>query len=158
MVSACRLYRLLERFIMFHRQLPFVALTVAVGLGMTGCNNKPKAEEPPTTSTQPAFVEPAPEPAYAPTPTPAIAPTPAPKPLPAQTSTSKKSASSTATPAPKAAAKPKAKEPYVVQSGDTLTGIAKRVYGDPNKVKAIVAANPGLDPNKIKVGQKIILP
>lgn len=47
---------------------------------------------------------------------------------------------------------------YVVQKGDTLWKIAQKVYGDGKKVKEISAANNITDPNKIKVGQKLILP
>jgi len=49
---------------------------------------------------------------------------------------------------------------YEVKAGDTLAAIAK-AYRD-QKVKVtttqIVAANPGLNPNNLKVGQKIFIP
>ena len=146
----------------FHRSIPMLALSLTLAFGLTGCNNKPKTEEPPAPTTQPeVYPEPAPTPAPAPQP----APAPAPKPIPA--TPKKPASSSTPAPAPAPSTKstsgtavktPKSKEVYVVQQGDTLTAIAKRVYGDPNKVKAIIAANPGLDADKIKVGQKIVLP
>lgn len=44
---------------------------------------------------------------------------------------------------------------YEVVRGDTLTKIAK-AHGVP--IDAIRKANPGLDPNKIEVGQKLVLP
>lgn len=47
---------------------------------------------------------------------------------------------------------------YVVKKGDTLSAIAVKTYGKKSAVKKIVAANPGMDPNLIKVGQTIILP
>lgn len=48
---------------------------------------------------------------------------------------------------------------YTVKKGDTLTGIARQVYGDPRKVRDILNANPGVhDPNRIKVGQTLNLP
>jgi 5'-nucleotidase / UDP-sugar diphosphatase len=47
---------------------------------------------------------------------------------------------------------------YTVQKGDTLFKIARAKYGDPAAVKKIQAANPGLNPNSIKAGQKINLP
>jgi len=47
---------------------------------------------------------------------------------------------------------------YVIQKGDTLFKIARAKYGDASAVKKIKEANPGLDPNHIKVGQKINLP
>jgi 5'-nucleotidase len=47
---------------------------------------------------------------------------------------------------------------YVVQKGDTLWSIATRVYGNGQRWKDIQAANPGLDPTKMKAGQTIVLP
>jgi LysM repeat protein len=44
---------------------------------------------------------------------------------------------------------------YTVQRGDTLTGIAAR-YG--TSVQAILAANPGIAPNTIYVGQQLRMP
>jgi len=47
---------------------------------------------------------------------------------------------------------------YTVQRGDTLWSIAQRQYGNGQKWQDIVAANPGLVPEKMRVGQEIILP
>ena len=47
---------------------------------------------------------------------------------------------------------------YTVQKGDTLYKIARAKYNDPSAVKRIQAANPGLNPNSIKAGQRITLP
>ena len=47
---------------------------------------------------------------------------------------------------------------YIVQKGDTLWKIAVSVYGDGQRYRDIEAANPGLVPNKMKVGQKLVLP
>ncbi len=47
---------------------------------------------------------------------------------------------------------------YVVKKGDTLTGIAKKIYGNANDWKKIAKANKITDPNKIVVGQKLKLP
>ncbi|MGE5598131.1 MAG: LysM peptidoglycan-binding domain-containing protein [Bacteroidota bacterium] len=44
---------------------------------------------------------------------------------------------------------------YTVQAGDTLFAIAQR-FG--TTVQAILAANPGLDPNRLVVGQRICIP
>jgi nucleoid-associated protein YgaU len=44
---------------------------------------------------------------------------------------------------------------YTIQSGETLWKLTK---GDPAKIKQIQTANPGLDPNKLSVGQKIKIP
>lgn len=47
---------------------------------------------------------------------------------------------------------------YTVQRGDTLWSIAQRHYGNGQRWQDIVAANPGLVPEKMRVGQQIILP
>ena len=49
---------------------------------------------------------------------------------------------------------------YEVVSGDSLSKIAKREYGDANKWKHIFEANRDLikDPNKIFPGQKLKIP
>jgi len=49
---------------------------------------------------------------------------------------------------------------YVVVSGDSLSKIAKREYGDANKWKQIFEANRDIikDPNLIHPGQKLKLP
>ena len=52
------------------------------------------------------------------------------------------------------------KETYTVKSGDSLTKIAKKVYGDENKYKIIYRANRKTlkKINKLKVGQILIIP
>ena len=47
---------------------------------------------------------------------------------------------------------------YTVRQGDTLWSIARNHYGDGQKWKTIVAANPGLTPEKMRIGQTIMLP
>ncbi|HFB52569.1 MAG TPA: LysM peptidoglycan-binding domain-containing protein, partial [Anaerolineae bacterium] len=47
---------------------------------------------------------------------------------------------------------------YVVQSGDTLGAIAKKMYGTPTKYYIIQKANNLTDPGKIWVGQKLVIP
>ncbi len=47
---------------------------------------------------------------------------------------------------------------YVIRHGDTLAAIARRIYGNFRMVRAIERANPGLDPRRLRVGQKIRLP
>lgn len=49
---------------------------------------------------------------------------------------------------------------YVVQSGDSLSKIAQRYYGDPALYTKIFEANRDLlkDPNKIQPGQKLRIP
>jgi len=49
---------------------------------------------------------------------------------------------------------------YTVQPGDTLSKISRQFYGDANKYMKIYEANRGTlhDPNKIGVGQELIIP
>lgn len=65
------------------------------------------------------------------------------------------SSSSEAAPADPAAART-----YEVQKGDSMWKIAKHVYGDGNKWKAIAEANAELIPNpdRIKPGQVLVIP
>jgi 5'-nucleotidase/UDP-sugar diphosphatase len=47
---------------------------------------------------------------------------------------------------------------YVVRKGDTLWRIATRLYGDGQRYRDILAANPGLVPTRMQVGQKLLIP
>lgn len=47
---------------------------------------------------------------------------------------------------------------YTIRQGDTLFSIAKSRYGDGKQWTRIVQANPGLTPEKLKVGQTITIP
>ena len=49
---------------------------------------------------------------------------------------------------------------HKVEPGETLGAIAKKYYGTagPKTIAMIVAANKGLEPTKLKVGQEIVLP
>ena len=47
---------------------------------------------------------------------------------------------------------------YTVQSGDTLSKIAKRFYGDANHYHAIAQASGISNPDQIDVGQEVTLP
>ncbi len=46
----------------------------------------------------------------------------------------------------------------LIRPGDTLMAIAKTRFGDANKWQQIVAANPGLDPAKLTVGSRVLVP
>ena len=56
------------------------------------------------------------------------------------------------------ASTPSAGKTYAVQEGDTLTGIAQKVYGRTGAYVAIAAANPGVDPARMRVGTTLTLP
>ncbi len=47
---------------------------------------------------------------------------------------------------------------YIVRKGDTLSSISRRLYGSARMIHALERANPGLDPRRMRVGQKIRLP
>ncbi len=47
---------------------------------------------------------------------------------------------------------------YTVAKGDTLGKIAKRFYGDAKRFPLIVAANAIADPDKLQVGQRLVVP
>jgi len=49
-------------------------------------------------------------------------------------------------------------EDYVVQSGETMADIAERKYGDPNKWTIIAKANKSVNPNRMRIGTKLVLP
>jgi nucleoid-associated protein YgaU len=52
------------------------------------------------------------------------------------------------------------KEIYVVQPGDSLSKIAKEIYGDASRWPEIFEANKDQisDPNLIRVGQELVIP
>jgi LysM repeat protein len=83
-----------------------------------------------------------------PTPTPAPTPSPSPSPAPTLAPTPSPSPTASVTPSPSPLV-------HVVKSGETLSAIALR-YGV--TVAAIQAANGIKDPNKIVVGQKLVIP
>ncbi|PWB83063.1 MAG: heavy metal transporter [Methylocystaceae bacterium] len=47
---------------------------------------------------------------------------------------------------------------YTVAAGDTLRGIAIKIYHDPGRWRDILAANPALDPRRLRPGKVIELP
>jgi nucleoid-associated protein YgaU len=75
----------------------------------------------------------------------------------AKAEAAKAEAEAAAKAAAEAAAKPHV---YVVQAGDSLSKIAKQVYGDAGRWKEIFEANRDKikDPNIIHVGQELVIP
>jgi LysM repeat protein len=49
-------------------------------------------------------------------------------------------------------------QPYTIQSGDNLSRIAKRFYGNAGKYTDIAQANGINDPDRIQAGQELSLP
>jgi nucleoid-associated protein YgaU len=47
---------------------------------------------------------------------------------------------------------------YRIEGGDTLGGLAKKLYQNPDLWRDIARANPGLDPRRLRPGQIINLP
>jgi nucleoid-associated protein YgaU len=45
-----------------------------------------------------------------------------------------------------------------VKDGDTLSSIARRLLGDANRWPEILTMNPGVKPDALRVGQKLVLP
>jgi 5'-nucleotidase/UDP-sugar diphosphatase len=59
---------------------------------------------------------------------------------------------------PAAATAPATASKYTVKKGDTLYHIAKIKYGDGKQWQRIAAANPGISPTSLKVGQTLVMP
>lgn len=155
------------------KRISGMVLVAAIGLLIGGCANKPKYNvqmdtsdlNPPAAETQPDnATPPAPEPApvkeaYKPTGTPAPLnpeaekPKPAPRPI-------KRVEPATLTDAMNAPQKPaQAKLTYyVVRQDDTFWSISRRVYGSGKYWKTIQDANPDVSPERLFVGQKIVIP
>ena len=86
----------------------------------------------------------------APAPTP---PQPSPRPAP-----SPKPASSDPTAPTPAVAKRQFPCHYVIQPGDTLITISRHVYGTGLHWRRILEANAGLNPRRLKIGRRILIP
>jgi nucleoid-associated protein YgaU len=127
-----------------------VAIMLLLPVMMAGC--KQQAKGPQTTTVEPpvSSME-----ALAPMPAaPGTETTPPPlAPLRAPVAVTPKPAETSAAPTPLVPP-----PTYTVQKGDTIYGIARKVFGSDARAKDIIAANPGIDPDRIKVGQVINLP
>jgi len=53
---------------------------------------------------------------------------------------------------------PSAEQAYTIQAGDNPWKISAKLFGDGKYAMKIMAANPGVDPAKLKVGQQIKIP
>jgi nucleoid-associated protein YgaU len=142
--------------------IPVAGLATVIGLG---CANGSDKKTPPTTGSSASALDVGPStgtgtggtaltstPTYAPTYTPPPAAAPA-TPVADAYPTAPVADVGAASGANRSAARS-----YTVQKGDTLIKIARTQYGDEHKWKQIAAANPGVNANSIKVGQKINLP
>ena len=127
------------------RSLIVAGLIVAVGV-LVGC--QPKSSE------QAPHIYP-PEPVGGLQPADDVPPPPEPAPLPAE-SVIRPPEPIRLAPIP---AEP-AEQVHVVVKGDTLYGIARKYYGKHSRelVRKIIDANPGINPDRIFPGQKIIVP
>jgi LysM repeat protein len=132
-------YRARKRFkIAFFSVLAINIVPIVVALLMQGCRKPPEQSLeplPPETNVTPAFQP------YATTPDTNV---PAAPPMVAPTAVAP-----AAVPAP-------ATEEYTVVQGDTFSGIAKKFPG--LTVKQIQEANPGVEPTKLRIGQRIVIP
>ncbi len=89
-----------------------------------------------------------------------ISTTPAPA-AAAPVATARPTATATVKPAPAASpasATAAGTRMYTVKKGDTLWSIATKTYGNGQRWQDIAKANPGLNANSMRVGQKIVLP
>jgi 5'-nucleotidase / UDP-sugar diphosphatase len=131
-----------------------IALIVAVAAAVMGAsfgctvNNypEPRPAQPPSPAQQQRQPQAqAVQPANAP-------PTPTTRNVPA---TPPPGAAQQSAPAPQPSAGGKS---YTIKPGDNLWNIAKEVYGDGTKYQRILDANPGLNPDNMKPGTKIVIP
>lgn len=136
-----------------------VACLAALLSGCESMNKKPEPPpEKPAAAEAPPLLEPTPatprasETVAAPAPAPTAPDEPAPEPIVGDQE-----------PLPKESYAPRqaqASRVHVVQRGETLRGLAKRYYKDPNKWRRIYEANRQriANPNDIRVGMKLIIP
>ena len=156
------------------QSLAFVTVAAAALLAVAGCSNSHKPAKGTTTEIAPASQPPV---AYVPpanatpdtTTTPVVAAEV--NPTADAGATPRSSAAGTSTTHHKTSTSSKNKavasaagttkitgKKYTVKKGDTLSEIVKAKYGTTKRMKEVLKANPGLDPDHIKVGQVITLP
>ena len=142
------------------------ATTTTSAVITTGGASAPAATAPAVPApAAPITTAPAATPAASPAPTgmggtpaakPSAAPTSAPAALPALPAPSKPAAvpASTPTPAPKST---KA-DTYTVKDGDTIASIWRSITGSDRGYEKLLAANPGVDASRLKIGQVLKVP
>lgn len=59
---------------------------------------------------------------------------------------------------PAAGSVPRPGQTYSVRAGDSLWKISLKAYGNGAHYERIIAANPGIDPQRLQPGQKIVIP
>jgi nucleoid-associated protein YgaU len=121
-----------------------IALAAMTGASLVGCNNKKTSSIPASESVADV------------TPTPAPAPMPAYQPAPQPVN--QPVVYDSVQPTQASAAGAIGGGSYTVKKGDTLYSIARARYGDGKQWSRITAANPGLRPESLKVGQTITIP
>jgi nucleoid-associated protein YgaU len=124
-----------------------LAVVCSIALAaLVGCSNKNKSPNASVTEVS----KPTPTPTPAPPP---VVVQPAPQVQPVISDSSPVVTTAAATPTPAITG-----NVYTVQKGDTLSKIARAKYGDLSAVRKIKEANPGINPDQLKPGQKINLP
>ena len=118
-----------------------IALAAVTGVSLVGCNNKKTSSIPASESVADVTPAPAPIPAYQPAAQPVNQPVVYDSVQPVATAGGAIGGGS-----------------YTVKRGDTLYSIARSRYGDGKQWSRITAANPGLRPESLKVGQTITIP
>lgn len=117
------------------------AVLAALASGVVGCANKGSASIPQNESVADVST-PMPASSYQPAPQPVAQPVIYDNTLSSQSPTASSSIGGS----------------YTVKKGDTLYSIARQRYGDGKQWQRIASANPGLQPQSLKVGQTITIP
>jgi 5'-nucleotidase len=144
-------------------------LALVLGVALAGCKkpatqagSEVAAAERPLADLAPESATPAPQtapPSQQPTKVTSLAEVP---PEPSRTALAPAPASfrpvSPPAPVRPAAVAPTAGRTYVVQKGDSLWSIARKLYGDGKRSRDIAQANRLADPNKLKIGQVLTIP
>lgn len=127
-----------------------IVLTVVLAALAVGCNKPQQAQ---STELTPANK-----------PVDTLGPVPTPPPADVSTETPEESTPLVAAPQAAPAKETTSSEDthsgnvYVVQKGDTFFSIARNTLGNQSRWKEIQQLNPTVDPKKLRIGQKLVLP